>query len=514
MRRPLFTVGTTMLFTLFILCQVESLCLAVICCGLFGVLFISYLFFANKYRTLLLPTVFLSVAVSCFLFATFEYFVYVPYASLDGVTKEACFTLTEYPTYNDGRYYCMSEYRDVTGKGYKVRLSLPSVSEADYGYEEKILSAQPGDELIFNSYIYTPGGENKSIKQSFKSKGVYLCAYPQGEIELKRNERIRLTDFLKREKKRTVNLLLSRFDSETASVGTSLLMGDKNLLDNGTYEAVKRSGVAHLLAVSGLHLSVWIMLIMKVIENTGLNRRKWAILLLLFDFLVMFFAAFSGSVVRAGVMMAVYLTGIILKEDSDSLNSLGFSAVLLLVLNPYSAMNVSFLLSFTACYSIITVAAFVISAVERKTERYLFTNPFLKPLLLVITAVVITVTVSVYTLPVMTYYFGSISLVAVITNILLIPVSTPVIVSFGLYVMLWFMPVLSDFLCALSFAFTRYLLFCVRLTGEASWAVINANTDSIAFFLTFSVLLFSAPYLCEYAKDKIQIKKLFRENEA
>lgn len=512
MKRPLFTVGTTMLLTLFLLCQAENLCLTVCVCGLFSVLFIIYLFYKNKFRTLLFPTVILSAAVSCFLFVSFEYFVSAPYVSVGGTAERSTFTLTEYPSYDDGRYYCMAKYTDMGGKNCRVRLSLPSVSEYDYGYENKILSAQPGDELIFDSYIYSPGGENKSIRQSFKSRGIYLCAYPTSEIELKRNERVSPFDYLKREKKRTVNLLLSCFDLETASVGTSLLMGDKNLLNNGTYEAVRNSGAAHLLAVSGLHLSVWIMFIMRIIENTGLPKRKWAVLLLIFDFLVMFFASFSGSVVRAGIMMAVYLSGFIVKKDSDSLNSLGLSAVMILLYNPYSAVNVSFLLSFIACYSIITVAAVILSLFERRTEGYLYKMPFLRPISLVLSVAVISITVSVYTLFVMLYYFGSVSVVSVITNILLIPVSVPIIIFFGLYIMLWFVPLLSDFLRGAAFACSKYLLFCVGL-ADTEKSVVYLQTKSLTAFLIFTVMLIALPFICEYCRKKKRINGLFGKNE-
>lgn len=514
MKRPLFSVGITMLFVLFILCQAENIFLAMGVCGLFSVLLLVCLKLKKQLRTLLLPTVFLSVAVSCFVFIADDCFVAGPYSELNGKTGVCTFTLTEYPSYNDGRYYCMSKYKDERGKTYKVRLSMPSVSDTDYSYEEKILSAEPGDELSFVAKIYTVGGENKDIRDIFRSKGIYLGAFPLSETQLEKNERVGVKYYLKREKKRTENLLLSHFDISTASIGKSLLTGEKNLIDNGSYETVKRAGVSHLFAVSGLHLSVWIMLVMRIIENTGLNRRRWAILLLMFDFLVMFFASFSGSVVRAGIMMAAYLSGIIVNKNSDSLNSLGFSATVILLLNPYSAVNVSFLLSFIACFSIITVAIPIIEKAESRSEKYLYKKPCIKLLTLLLSAAVISITVTVYTLPVMIYYFGTVSTVSVITNMLLLPVSTPVIVSFGLYVMLWFVPVISDAFRAASYFLTKYLLFCVNLTGTDELSLIRIGTGSVVLCFFLSVLLLSAPFLYEYMREQLYIKKLFRKNEA
>ena len=501
-----------MLFMLCWLCQADNIYLTVGCCGLFTVLFILCLFNKLKCRTLLLPTVFLSAAVSCFILVLYSGLIYAPYAELSGMTLRGKFVLTEYPTYSDGRYYCISKYADNEGKAYKIRLSLPSVYEADPDYEEKISSAEPGDILEFTSYIYAFGGDNKEIKNNFKSKGLYLGAFPKGEIVFEKAEKSGLFKFLKREKKRTVNLLLSFFDRETASVGISLLTGDKNLLDNGTYETVKNAGVSHLFAVSGFHLSLWIMLVVKITESLGLSKRRWATVLLLFNLLVMFFASFSGSVLRAGIMMAVWLLGMFFKEDSDSLNSLGFSAAVILILNPFAAMNVSFLLSFVACYSIITVAVPIMNRAERAAQKLTY-NAFLsKTVSLFVSAGLISAVVTVYTLPIMAYFFGSVSLMSVITNILLVPVASPIIVAFGLYVMLWFIPVLSDFLYGAAYLFTRYMLFCVNLTGSQPYGTASVSTDSFVSALLITSVLFAVPFVIEYYYGKKKINKLFKKS--
>lgn len=495
-----------MLFVLFLLCQADNTYLTIGCCGLFTVLFIIWLFNNTKFRTSILPTVFLSVAVSCFIFVSYEYFVYTPYLDLNGTNLEGEFTLTEYPSYSNGKYYCMSRFKDKNGKSYKIRISLSPSKQTDFHFEEKISLCEPGDVLNFKGYAYIFGGENKDIRLSYKSKKINLGVYPKGEVSFDKGENKSLLYFLKREKKRTVNLLLSCFDGETASVGISLLMGDKNLLDNGTYEVVRKSGVSHLLAVSGLHLSIWIMLVMKIIENIGLSRRRWAWLLLCFDFLVMFFASFSGSVVRAGVMMALWLLGFIIKGEADSLNSLGFSAVVVLLVNPYVAVNISFLLSYAASFSIITVASYLSAVTEKYIRRFIYYNTLYELISFVVTVTIISLTVTVYTLPIMTYYFGTVSLVSVITNLLIIPVSAPLVVCFGLYVMFWFIPVLSDFLYAVCVMFTRYFLFCVNLTGNSKYSVIGLSSESYILVMVLMAALFSVPFVYSFYKDNNKIK--------
>lgn len=499
-----------MLLSLFILCQANSVYLTLGICGLFSLLFILYLPFNKKFKTATLPTVFVSVVAVCFILTAYDYFVYNPYVKISSKDRTETVTITDFPYASGDKYYCLGKFTsEENGKTYKVRLSLNSASKYDFDYEEKINALEPGDKLTFKGYYYLIGGDNKAISQNFKSRGLFLGAYPKGKLSVEKANSRSLGYYLKREKVRTINLLLSSFDRNTASIGIGVLLGDKSVLDSDTFLTIRNSGISHILAVSGLHLTVWIMFILNILESLGLNKRRWAIFLLGFDLLIMFFASFSGSVVRAGIMMGVYLLSVILKEQADSLNSLGLSAVILLTVNPFAALNISYLLSFVACFSIISAALPIIS----KGEAYIKTrwkSPYaIKILSSLFSSVVISVVVAIYTFPVISYYFGTLSVFSVLTNLLIMPISTLLILSFGLYVMFWFVPVLSRVLSACAELCTKYLLWASNLTGSSDISVVSVKTESVSLLLFLSVVLFILPYAYKkFKKKKDNLKRL------
>lgn len=510
MKRPAFVIGTTMLLALFVLCQVENLYLTIACCGLFSLLTLVSVLNKNKLKTAILPTVFLSVVAVCFLFICYNCFVYYPSVEIANETRSGEITFTEYPIYSNGKYYCMAKFKDSSSnKTYKVRLSLSTYFKNDLDFENKIKKVEAGDKCDFTGYFYVLGANSNSAKNSFKSKGMFLGAYPKDTFTLIKTQKRSIDYYLKREKKRTENLLLSSFDSKTASIGISLLMGDKYLLENGTYELIRSAGVSHLLAVSGLHLSLWIMFILKIVENLGLNRRRWAVMLLGFDFLIMFFSSFSGSVVRAGIMMAFQLIAITLKENSDSLNSLGLSAVIILLVNPFSAMNVSYLLSFSACLSIVYISSDICTYFEKKISQKVVNRFLLKVITSVASAAIISLTVSVFTFPLISYYFSTYSIVSVITNVLIIPVSTPLILSFGLFVMFHFVPLVSNAFYAVAHWSVKYLLFVTEFMGKSKYSTVGVKIESYLSVVIITVLAFIiAAVLKNHFKRRNSEKKL------
>ena len=320
-------------------------------------------------RGALLPTVFGSVALSCLLLFVFELFVFMPVEAFCTDYGEITAVIREYAyESSDGkRLYLVADLTELNGSKAKVRvrLSFPAKpwkrNTPILPEDSKLL--EPGDKVVFTGKLYKIAGSNASIHNHFKSKGICLAAYPLQSVTVEKQAVKNLYTVLMKERKRTMNQILNAFDADTASVIISVLMGDKQYLSSELYSAFGRSGTAHLLAVSGLHLSIWIMFLVDLLKKRNALSKPKILFLICFVFMIMFFAAFSGSVKRAGIMMLLYLLSELFGERADSLNSLGFSAVCILFLNPYSAVNASFLLSFVSTLTIIIIAVPVADAV-------------------------------------------------------------------------------------------------------------------------------------------------------
>lgn len=489
MKRPLCVVGITALVSLFLLCQADNVYLTMGICALFSVLFAVSIRFKFKLKTALLPTVFASVTAVCLLLFVFSALNYYPALSFVQTNGEITATVTQYPTLDNNRYHCIAKIKnEKSNRSFKIRLSFSRSSYYDDDFESKISSLQPGDTVSFVGTVYKLGGENKDAENSFKSKGIFLGAYPTGEVSVLKAQKMSLLSVLKLERRKTINQLLTFFDSETASIGISVLLGEKSYLSNETYENFQNAGVAHIMAVSGLHLSVWILFIMRIIEKAGLDKRKWALFLMAFTSLIMCFAMFSGSVLRAGLMMFLYLLSFVLRQNADSLNSLGFSAVVILLINPYASLNVSFILSFVSTLSIIVVAVPLCEKSDRYFEK--LTNTYVRRFVsAVFASLFISFSVSVFTAPFVSLYFGKISLLSPLTNLLFLPAVTPLIVSFGLFIMFYFVPVLSDVLHLCAEVLLNYCRAVVLRLSSWDRAVIHFEKETtLILFAGFAVL--------------------------
>ncbi|MCM1544402.1 MAG: ComEC/Rec2 family competence protein, partial [Ruminococcus sp.] len=436
-----------------------------------------------------LKTFYVTAFAACLIFTCFEAVNYYPALSLTGENVSVSAVVTDYPILNGGRYHVEAKLNNTSAK---VRLSLAADSKFDDTLEETVEKLKSGDEISFKGTVYVLGGDNAKIRRSFKSSGVYLGAYPKGKVSYNETDRKSLSFIIKHERQKTINQLRSAFDSETAGVLISILLGDKTYLPDEIYSDYKSAGVAHIMAVSGLHLSIWILCMMKLIEAAGLDRRRYAVFMIAFVLLVMAFTCFSGSAVRAGIMMIMYLLGFVIGKTPDSLNSLGFSAIIILLVNPFACMDVSFLLSFLSTLAII-VFSFPLSQKLIGKLKNLQSKPIsYKLMTAVIESVAISVGVFIFTFPVMLYFFGSLSLVSVITNLLILPVVMPMTVSAGLSVMFYFVPLFSGIIHVTAELLVGYCNFIVHIMASLPFSTAHLPNQLMPMFLVlYAVFMFT-----------------------
>lgn len=152
------------------------------------------------------------------------------------------------------------------------------------------------------------------------------------------------------------NLVYSSFaktDLFFTSVGYAMIFGDTTVLDEEIVSVFQNTGVAHLLAVSGFHISVIVAFLSFILNK--LKTNKYAKLAVITGILIIYsyFCSFSPSVVRASVMAIVALYAGIRNKEYDGLSALSLAMVIILLINPLDLFNVSFVLSFVSVLSII-----------------------------------------------------------------------------------------------------------------------------------------------------------------
>lgn len=193
----------------------------------------------------------------------------------------------------------------------------------------------------------------------------------------------------------------------------ALLLGNSHLIDKATRQEFSAAGVAHVLALSGLHvgfISLIIWLLLFPLDYLRLKRVRLGITLAA----IITFAVFTGlspSVVRSTVMIGFVFASLIFSRRSVSLNALAMAALIILVFSPSSLYSVGFQLSFVTVCAVLLFAR-VPAWLE---SRYRWVNRLTLTIMTSIVAMLATVALTAH-------YFHTISLTAVITNLLVLPV--------------------------------------------------------------------------------------------
>ncbi len=145
-----------------------------------------------------------------------------------------------------------------------------------------------------------------------------------------------------------------RFEFESADVSYSMLVGDKSFLSDNVKEAFTRSGIIHLLCVSGMHLTVIMGALYSLFKISDTGKRLSAVLMIVFCFVYLAVIGFPISAVRAGIICIIGYCASLLGRSTDAYSSLFASLVIVCLISPYSVIDISAILSFAASLGIIT----------------------------------------------------------------------------------------------------------------------------------------------------------------
>lgn len=484
MKRPLCVIGFTVLFTLLALFFADSRVLAVCVFSAAAVLFIVSLIIKRLRQVSVIPTLLLGVAVACLLFSFAER-DYAHAVSLCGENLSVSGKVAENPefSHNNGRYYCIIDLSEISGQKVKGKLRL-SFSET---YDEiSHRDFEIGDKVTFVATVYQTGESNSGIQQYFQSQGVYLGAYGAENFSVSKSYVKGIYYYASLLREKAIDVILSHFTGDTAGFLIAILTGEKSYISDEFYTATKLAGVVHLMAVSGLHLTVWVFFVGAILERKGKKSRGTYFAMMLCVIFMMNFASFTGSVKRAGFMTLLYLFGKIIKQDSDPLNSLGFALTVILMASPYAVFDVGFMLSLFSTLGIL-VMAYPLSDSMLKSLKTKYDGTLKLKLLTSITeSVMVSIAVTVFTLPIMYCYFGYISSVSVLTNLLILFVCMPLVILIGVFVLISSVPILSLVIGLLCKYTALYIIKVVMFMGSLPFAKVNLDFDFMQYWLVFS----------------------------
>lgn len=206
------------------------------------------------------------------------------------------------------------------------------------------------------------------------------------------------------------------FAGDELSVLSALTVGEKRDLSKDIKELYASVGASHVLALSGLHVGIFYMIITLLFPfRTGRRItvfiREGVALLLLWCFVAV--AGFTPSVLRAAILFTLLSVGRCLHKDNSSLNTLAFAAIVMLLYSPRYLFDVAFQLSFASVFSILLLAPHIqnLFNVEKHGTIYGYIVGILS----------ISIAAQIGVLPFIWYYFGTFPLYFLLTNLLVVP---------------------------------------------------------------------------------------------
>lgn len=268
--------------------------------------------------------------------------------------------------------------------------------------------------------------------------------------------------------------------NENAEIAYSALFGDKEMLSQKQYSAYKLSGVAHLLAVSGLHVGIIVAILNKFLKICRI--KKWWKLGIVSIFLLAYayLCGFSVSVVRASIMSIVMILASILKREYDPFNAISLAGIVIFVMNPLCIFDVSFLLSFS-CIIGITMLFMPIQTALQKTKMPTT----------IVDSVAMSLSTTITIVFVMAYFFRTLNIISILANVILIPIF---VFAFTVIFVLSFVSLLLSHIAILLNPINYILNFInliATMLGNLSFANLNTlEFNYIATLLYFVLLLF------------------------
>lgn len=347
--------------------------------------------------------------------------------------------------------------------------------------------------------------DSSRIKSSF-SEGIYLNGN-LNSVKIVTGKYDFILKFASNIRNYIKNQLFGNLEYEEASTLCALLYGSKDYFTNEFYNCVKAAGVSHIMVVSGLHLSIIVGLFVKLIQKIFYNKYVKAFGMIFTVIFLYALCGFTMSILRAGLTYIIMAIGIMLDRKGTPENSLGTAVTLILLFNPYSIFSISLQLSVLSTFGILVIALPICDYLKNKIiAKSKKPDNFISDTLSVILA---TLSATLMTMPVIIKYFGSVSLVSLISNLLL---SSAIL--WAIYAVIFALvsgavfPFLSKFLYLPAQIVTKYINIVIKELGSLPYASIEVPEfcHYIASFIILIVLW--SLVACKKRKNVLRLRRI------
>ncbi|MBR7178548.1 MAG: DNA internalization-related competence protein ComEC/Rec2 [Oscillospiraceae bacterium] len=357
----------------------------------------------------------LGAVIGALAFFAYEQIVLRPIAALDGREVALTVRVTDYSWETD--YGCAADgTAEIAGRTYKIRFYLNDPAELE-----------PGNtvELRAKLRLTDEGGVHEPTFH--RTGGILLLAFQRGECAISQGARQWL-DWAADWRHRLTGVIDECFPADAAGFAKALVFGDRTGIDYEASTDFSITGVSHVVAVSGLHVSI-----LCAVVYLFSRKRRFLTAIIGIPMLWCFAAVvgFSPSVTRAVIMQSIMLLALMADREYDPPTALSAAVLLMLANDPLTAASVGFQLSVSSVAGIFLFYSPICEWLKQylpgrgKTLRGYLERWFTS-------SVAVTLSANIMTVPLTAVYFETVSLIGVVTNLLVLFVISGIFYGVGL----------------------------------------------------------------------------------
>nr|WP_319488439.1 ComEC/Rec2 family competence protein [uncultured Caproiciproducens sp.] len=487
MKRPLVLVGFCYLLTLAAAVYFGAeLSLLFACAALLG--FLVTMLVPKTRAAAVFPVALITMSLAFGSFYAYHQSEVKPTADFAGNDAVIDGTVCELPYKAYNRFYYIVEVNNTSLKNAPKTLKIRLSSQG-------ALNVEPYSHIRGKVHLFLPsGGEGYSSRSYYASKGITLFAY------LYEYENVTVTAPTQKPpyyyalnlRSALLKSVRSMLPPNEADLINGVLFGDKSSLSPEVTSDFRAIGISHILSVSGLHMTTMAQLLLLLLLFFRVPKKPAAALAGAGVVCFMAITCFVPSVTRSGVMCLIYLSGMILSRHPDSLNSLSISVLLIGLSNPYAAADVGLLLSFSATLGLILFSGKTAGYLNRKYDKIKVISPFVRGVNGILGT---TVWAVIFTLPIVIVTFGSVSLAALVSNLLELVPSTLMMNFAAIAAVINLIAPQSFFAMPFALAsglLAKYMLACAHWLAQIPYASVSASFGFVNIWLSGTILLFAA----------------------
>lgn len=350
---------------------------------------------------------------------------------------------------------------------------------------EGVINTEIGDE-----FCGVVKFDSTATRKSYFSENIY-CGGDFENFSFRKSQRFNLFKASVKCRKFIENRFNSNLNSDVSGIPIALLTGNKEFISDKFYADIKETGMAHVMAVSGLHISIICGSVVLLLRKLKFGRKISAVVGIIILLLMGFISGFGGSIIRATIMHLVIFLGDLFSRRADALNSLGLAVTIMFLINPFSIYNIGFLMSALATLGILTLSPVIYNKFSIKTDE---TGKLIKLYNNTLQILSLSVSASVFVAPISLYYFNYLSVIAPLVNLA---------ISFLVTVILTLTAILALIPLGLGYNVLGFLCtaFKAIITFFANFEFCGFSSDDLLLYITI-LIIFIVILLAKYNKHK------------